>query len=302
MNAVQESIAFPSSGDTCRGLFLRPDSSGPPAPCVVAAHGFGGTIDAGLLPFAERFVAAGLGVLLFDYRHFGSSDGKPRQWLSIRRQLEDYGAALAHARSLPRVDPDRIALFGTSFSGGHVVRAAARDGRVAAVISQCPMMDGLAALGTLARYAGFGALTRITWHGLRDAARTLGGRAPHRVPIVGPPGSLAAMTSEDAEPGYRAIAPPGWRNEVCARIALSVPFYRPGRSAGRLTCPHLIQICLRDTVAPASAAEAAARRAGSRATVKRYDIGHFDLYLGDAFQQSVSDQVAFLQQTLRIPT
>ena len=115
-------------------------------PCVVLAHGFGGTVDSGLLPYAERFAAAGLDALAFDYRHFGASDGEPRQLLSIPRQLEDYAAAIAFARSLAGVDPERIVVWGSSYSGGHVVPVAVADGRVAAVIAQVPGMDGLATL------------------------------------------------------------------------------------------------------------------------------------------------------------
>ncbi len=115
-------------------------------PCVVLAHGFAGTVDSGLLPYAERFAAAGVDALAFDYRHFGSSEGEPRQLLSIPRQLEDYAAAIAFARSLEGVDPDRIVVWGSSYSGGHVVPVAVADGHVAAVISQVPGMDGRAAV------------------------------------------------------------------------------------------------------------------------------------------------------------
>ena len=52
------------------------------------------------------------------------------------------------------MDPERIVVWGTSFSGGHVVEAAVADGRVAAAIAQTPAMDGLAALLNVARYAG----------------------------------------------------------------------------------------------------------------------------------------------------
>ena len=98
-------------------------------PCVVLAHGFGGTVDSGLMPYAERFAAAGLDALAFDYRHFGASAGEPRQLVSVPRQLEDYAAAIAFARGLDGVDPDRIVVWGTSFSGGHVVEVAVADGR-----------------------------------------------------------------------------------------------------------------------------------------------------------------------------
>src|SRR6478736_7100503 len=119
-------VEFDSGGERIAAVHLAgeggafADSQGR-RPCVVLAHGFAGTVDSGLLPYTERFAAAGLDALAFDYRHFGESAGEPRQLLSIPRQLEDYAAAVAHARSLPGVDPERIVLWGTSFSGGHVV-------------------------------------------------------------------------------------------------------------------------------------------------------------------------------------
>ena len=62
----------------------------------------------------------------------------------MRRQLEDWRNAITYARQLDGVDPDRIVLWGTSFAGAHAIRTAARDPRVAAVISQCPFTNGFA--------------------------------------------------------------------------------------------------------------------------------------------------------------
>ena len=67
--------------------------------------------------FAERFAAAGLAALVFDYRHFGASEGEPRQLLDVKRQLTDWRSAVAYARGLAGVDGDRVAVWGTSFSG-----------------------------------------------------------------------------------------------------------------------------------------------------------------------------------------
>jgi uncharacterized protein len=302
MNQDMEPVRFFSRTDACCGWLRRPAAQNQvqegKAPCVILAHGFGGTMDAGLLPYAERFAEQGYYSLLFDYRHFGQSEGTPRQWVSIRRQLQDWTAAISYARSRAEIDPDRIVLWGSSFSGGHVVPVAVADGRVAGVVAQCPMMDGVAALGQLFRYAGAGHLFRLSVKGLQDRLCALLGMAPVMLPIVAPPGALAVMSTEDAEPGYRAIAPADWRNEVCARIVLSVGGYRPGRAAGKLPCPVLIQICDRDLVAPPAAAVAAARKAGTRATVKHYPIGHFDIYVGAAWERSVGDQGWFLTQVL----
>jgi fermentation-respiration switch protein FrsA (DUF1100 family) len=292
-------VEFRSDGVRCRATHLQgleEEYLGEDGlrPCVVLGHGFAGTVDSGLLPYAERFAAAGLDALAFDYRHFGASEGEPRQLLSIRRQHEDYAAAIAIARSLPGVDPERIVLWGSSFSGGHVVPVAVADGRVAAVIAQSPLMDGVAALRNVARYAGPAQLVRFTLAGLRDVVAMMRGRPPVPVAVVGPPGSVAVMSSADAEPGYRAIAGPSWRNEVAARIMLVAGAYRPGLQADRLPCPILVQIADRDSVAPVKAAQDAAWLATGRAEVRTYPIGHFDIYRGAPFERAVADQLHFL--------
>jgi len=299
-------ISFASGGVRCAGIHLPSEADTfadehARSPCVVLAHGFGGTVDSGLLPFAERFAAAGLHALAFDYRHFGLSDGEPRQLLSIPRQHEDYAAAIAFARSLDGVDPDRIVVWGSSYSGGHVVPVAVADGRVAAVIAQVPAMDGLQALLNVARYAGLGQLARFTLAGVRDVTASMSGRPPVMIATVGPPGGLSVMSTPDAEPGYRAIAGPSWRNEVAARIVLRAGSYRPGLQAGRLPCPMLVQIADHDSVAPVKAAQDAAWRAPGRAEVRTYPIGHFDIYSGPPFERAISDQLHFLGRHLGAP-
>ena len=294
-------VAFGSHGGTCRAWRYVPNddvaSLSVARPCVVMAHGLGATRDASLAPYAERFAAAGMHVLLFDYRHFGASDGEPRQLVSVHRQLQDYAAAIEFARALAGVDPARVAVWGTSFAGGHALVTAARQSGVAAAVCQCPMMDGLAAVRRILQYAGPGQLLRLTGHGLWDAVLAPFGRV-HYVPTVGPPGSLAVMSSPDADAGYRALGPPDFRCEIAARIALTVGLYRPVRYADRVRCPVLVQICEQDSVAPAAAAEAVVRRLGERGEVQRYPIGHFEPYTGAWFERSVGDQVDFLRRRL----
>jgi fermentation-respiration switch protein FrsA (DUF1100 family) len=261
------------------------------------AHGLGGTRDSGLLPFAEAFAGAGLEVLLFDYRCFGDSTGEPRQLASPPRHRQDYAAAVAFARTLDGVDPDRIVLWGTSWSGGHVVYAAAADPRIAAVISQNPDLDGVRTLGMIARYGGIKQLATVTAHGLLDGARALRGGEPHRIPTVGPPGTVGAMTSEESDPGYHAIAGPTWRNELTARAVLDESRNRAVTRARRVRCPLLIQVALADSVAAPSACPVAADRA-PRAELISYPIAHFDIYLGEARERAIADQLEFLDRSL----
>lgn len=259
------------------------------------AHGTSGVREQ-LKHYVPRFTAAGMHVLLFDYRHFGTSDGEPRQLLSVRRQLQGYAAALDFIRKVPGVDAERVGVWGSSLSGGHVVDVAVSDGRVAAVVAQAAAMDNLATVRRVVEYAGFGQLLKLTWLGMVDVARSVFGMSPRLVPAGGAPGELAMMTTPDTLPGLKGIEAPGWRNELCGRLSLTLALHRPGLKAGRLPCPILIAICDEDSLVVPAAAEAAARRAGNLATVKHYAMGHFDIYLGEWFERSVNDQVAFLQE------
>lgn len=267
-------------------------------PCVVMAHGFGATRDSGLLPFAERFAASGADVVIVDYRGFGASEGEPRQDVNHWHHREDYHATIARARALDGVDPERIVLWGSSYSGGHVLPVAARDGRIAAVISQGAAMDGLGAVAEIVRYAGVGQLLRLSVDALRDAVGPLVGAPPHTVAIKGPSGSRAAISSHDAEDGYGSIIGPGFRNEMRARGILGIPLNRPVTAAPRVHCPMLFVVAATDTIAPPSAVRAAARRAGGPAEVLEIDCGHFDIYTGEEFATSVAAQVAFLEKHL----
>src|SRR3954453_20578648 len=200
------------------------------------AHGLGAVRDQRLPAYAERFAAAGLGVLLFDRRHFGASAGEPRQPLDIGRQLADWRAAVAYARG----SFERVALFGSSFSGGHVL-VVGTDPGISAIVSQCPMTDGF--LATL-KVPPLTAL-KLTRAALQDQLGALAGRRPKLIPAAARPGELALMTSEDSLPGMTSLAGPDsmWRNAATARVGLRIPLYRPGRRAKDIAAPLLVCIC-----------------------------------------------------------
>jgi dienelactone hydrolase len=285
---------FASDRATCAAWLYVPDGDGP-FPAVVLAHGWTGVREQRLDAFAVRFAEAGLAAVVFDYRHFGASSGEPRQLLDIKRQLADWAAAVTFARSRAEIDSARIALWGTSFSGGHVIETAARDPQIAAVVAQAPFADGLRNLPSL----GVRLALRLTAAGLRDQIGAVLGRPPHMVASVGPPGSLAVMTTPDAEPGFRGIDPPGssWRNEAAARIALRVSTYRPGRHSDRIAGPILFAIAEDDAITPPAFARASAARA-RHSEVRTYPGGHFDVYVGAGFERAVADQVDFLSRHL----
>jgi uncharacterized protein len=288
---VGEQTSFRSGDARCAAWPYHPSGA---ASCVLMAHGFGAVREAALARYAEQLAGAGHAVLVFDYRHFGASGGEPRQLLLVGRELADWRAAVEHARRLEGVDPARIALRGSSLSGGHVIATAADDPRIAAFVAQAPHTDGLATL--LA--AGLGDLARLTVAGLRDLARAALGRPPWLIPIVGPPGSLAAMNSPDAEPGYRAMFElgVGWRNEVSARSAAEVGRCFPGRRARRVRCPLLARS--RPRTRSPRRGPPAGRRDGRRAASCGATRAGTSISTPASRSNVVSDQVEFLGRTL----
>jgi len=262
-------------------------------PCVVMAHGVGATRDCGLMPFAEGLASCGTDVLIFDYRHFAGSSGAPSHVVSPKAQIEDYQSAVRFARTIRGVDPERIVLWGVSLSAGHVLKVAAADKRIAAVISLTPAVDGLAALAQMLRPERAGILLRLLGLTAADALAAILGRSPVMAPIVARPGEAAALNSPGALEGMLAIAGPTWRNFIAARVFLQAPFYRPRTAASDISCPTLVQIAARDHTAPVEPVRKMA--AAMSATLCEYAGDHFDVYPGaPCFDAVLKDQRSFL--------
>lgn len=288
-------VTFDSDSDTCAAWLYLPDHVSNP-PVVILGHGLGATREMGLAAFAERFAQAGIAALAFTYRHFGDSTGQPRQLLSITRQLADWDAAIAHVKTRDDVDTSCIAVWGSSFGGGHAIIVAKRHPELRAAISQCPFTDGLASALALGPVESARLLPAVVGD-LLAAARS---KEPVRIALAGAPGSTALMTAPDALPGYRALVPEDhtFVNEVAARVAPTITWHRPGRAAKDVAIPILFCICDRDSVTPPERTRAYAHTA-PMGEVKTYDAGHFEIYSGDAFEVAVADQTDFLLRHLK---
>jgi dienelactone hydrolase len=286
---------FLSNGTRCAGWLYLPDNA-PSPPVVVMAHGIAAERTFGLPLFAERLADSELAVFLFDYRNFGDSDGSPRNLVSPRKHVSDWHAAISHVRGLSEVDGSRVALWGTSFAGGHVLVAAAKDHAVAAAVAQVPFVDSLA---SASMFSPLHVLKGLS-HGLRDVLRMVTFRSPHLIPVVADPGTFALMNTPDSRPGYLALVPEGstWRNECPARVLLTLLMYRPITHVRRIRCPVLIVCAERDSLIPARAIEKTARRI-SRAELVRLPVGHFEVYSGEVFEEVARIEMDFLCRELR---
>lgn len=260
--------------------------------------GFSCVRDQGLDTFAARLADAGFAALAFDYRHWGESGGEPRSLMDPARQREDWRAAIAHVRTLDKLDPARIAMWGYSLGTGHIQSLAADGVEVAAMVCVAPLLSGTR---SLLHIGGPGHMARLTAAGARDAARALRGAAPYRVPAVGLPGSLAVINSPDASAGFATITQPdsSWRNEACARVALAPP-YSLARKVRRIPCPSLYCVFEEDDVNPPELGRRAAERA-PRGELRVYPGGHFAPFSDATFDRVLADQVEFLHRHLGRP-
>lgn len=261
-------------------------------------HGFAAERSFRLPAFAERFAARGIAAYLFDYRNFGDSDGEPRNLVSPRRHIQDFNAAISHVRSMDVVDGSRLAVFGSSYGGAHVLVIAARDPGVSAVISQIPFIDGVSyLLHHTPKY-----FIQGVYHGIRDFINLATFRPRHLVPVIGDPGPFACLNTPEALPGYSAMIPEDskWRNEVPAWAGVTLAFYWwPALLASRIRCPVLMIGGETDTVVPYKAALRASRRIKNCKMVS-LPVGHFEAYLGDAFEKVEEIEGEFLEENLRV--
>jgi fermentation-respiration switch protein FrsA (DUF1100 family) len=287
---------FPS-GDTTCAAWHYPGTNGA---CVVMAGGTGVNKEPATDRFAARFQAAGFSVLAIDFRHLGASGGAPRQVVRVGEQRADLRCAIAHARTLPAVNPARVALWGFSLAGGHVFRVAAADAVLGAAIAQAPLADGPAAAPNALRHMTPGAALRLHVRATRDVVGRRLGRAPVLIPLAGPRGTVASLTTPDGAKGPRALNPdnayPDWEQTVAAGSALRLGFYRPGRAAARVRCPLLVVAYTDDRSALAAPALRAGRRAPRGEVVERPG-DHYAPFMED-FEHAVAFQLAFLTRQL----
>src|SRR5262249_9393508 len=151
---------------------------------------------------AIAFARAGFMAITFDYRGWGASDGRVilarprpardsknrvyqaevreiREVVDPIEQTTDLQNVVHWAAGEPGVDPSRIGLWGSSYSGGHVVYVAARDSRIKCLVAQVPALDS--------RWVGWGPQRAVT---TREATRMARGELGYPEPGAVVIGSL----------------------------------------------------------------------------------------------------------------
>lgn len=282
---------FNSNNCTLDARLYLPDT-GKKSPVIIMAHGFGARMDWGLHPFADTFANEGCAVLMFDYRGFGNSEGDVRRLVYHKHHTDDYHAAIKFAKTLPNVHNAKIILWGTSFSGGHVLTVASEDTSVAGVIAQVPFVDGIATAFNLPPKNILYGL----WYGSIDFIMSIFNAKPVTIPMVATPDTFAAMNTPECYEGYMNLVPPEARDEnwCPARVCLTLPLYRPIAKVDKIACPVCIIGARNDSLIPIKAVEKTANK------IKNVDFhvlscGHFDPYAGEMFEENIQIQKRFLK-------
>ena len=288
---TRRDIEFDAEGVTLRGWFYTADGPGGSAATVVMAHGFSAVKEMYLNDYAEIFAGAGLNALVYDNRNFGASDGEPRQEIDPWAQVRDYRHAITYATTLPEVDSDRIGVWGSSYSGGHVLVVAAVDRRVKAVVSQVPMVSGHDNVRALVR-ADFLAGFREMFDA--DRLARFQGQPPAMVPVVAEdPLAPSALPTADSWQWFTETGnsrAPSWRNECTLRSVEMFTEYEPVNYLPYISpTPLLMLPAIGDHLTPSELAIAAFDSAHEPKKLQILPGGHFDAYVkGASISQSAA--------------
>lgn len=276
---MRRDVSFVSKGQHCRGWLYLPDriSDSDKVPTIIMAHGFSGVKEQALPEVAERFAQAGFGVLLFDYRYFGSSDGEPRCQLFPLEMVEDYRNALTYASLDPNVNNARLAVWGTSFSGGLATYTGLVDRRVKAVVAQVPGIQNADTRSSL---------NPETWERVgkmliddRDARYRTG--VVNYLKVVAPEGEPCALPGTESYDAFMALEKlaPTWRNEITLESLEKIREFDPLSLIHRLhPTPLLIIAAEHDTIIPLELNKLAYEKASEPKKLIVHPIKHFDVY------------------------
>jgi fermentation-respiration switch protein FrsA (DUF1100 family) len=295
---MRQDVTFPSQGLNCTGWLYTPDDLGSDEerPAIVMAHGFSAVKEMYLSNFAEKFEEAGFVVLVFDYRYFGDSEGEPRGRLIPHEQHEDYRNAITWISQRPEVDASRIGVWGSSYSGGHVLHLAAFDRRIKAAVAQVPLVEGWANAQRLMRPDVFAEFIEAL---AQDRAQRYIEGSGASVPVVAPEGEPSALPTPESYEWFthtgQSIAL-NWRNEVSLESMEAFLEYNPAANIHLISPTPLLMIVARDdTLTPTDLAIAAYERALEPKSLVIMEGKHFDAYTEPGLSLSAPPAVEWFE-------
>ncbi|MBL0001988.1 MAG: alpha/beta hydrolase [Sphingomonadales bacterium] len=293
MDRAVADLAFESEATNIAAKLYRPKDKDR-APVVVMAHGFTAVMEH-LEPQARSLQAAGFAVLAFDHPCFGLSGGEPRGEVDPPRQLRAWRDAVSFVRTLDGLDGDRIGLWGSSFSGGHVIQAGALDPRVRCVVSQVPFVAGWDLI------AGWPDSENFIAQMIAERESRSAGQPPTMLTVCSTnPETPCAFPGEAAQRFFVQDHVTTWENAV----TLSSFEYTRGYEPGLWVPPAGTARLARDrrrtmtVVTPAPPVLEAFARAGEPKRLVHLPGGHFDVYERPGFDQAMAAAIDWYREHL----
>ncbi|TKA65820.1 hypothetical protein B0A49_06245 [Cryomyces minteri] len=299
----REDIEFQTSDHvTLRGWFYKPSDSSDKLPCLVMSHGFSALKEMDLNTFAEYFTSKlALSCLVYDNRGFGTSDtlsGQPRHEILPPVQCSDISDAITYAQSRADVLENKIGIWGSSYSGGHVLWVGAVDRRVKAVLSQVPCVSGWDNFHRLIRPDFIPGLNTMFQE---DRLGRAAGKTAQTLPVVDEdPLKPSALPTADSYEFFSAWGKKSnWKNEVTVKSIEAFREYDPSFHIHHISpTPLLMTVAENDVLTPTDLALKAYARAIEPKELQILPGGHFDGYSGSNFETNAGRQAAFLKKTL----
>lgn len=291
-----EPLYVKSGQDVIAADFYQPKNIDQPA-VILMAHGLAGLRHFKLVQYAKRFVQAGYAVVLFDYRYWGGSTGRPRELVSIKAQLQDWRTMIAHVAERKSINPRKMILWGTSLSGGYVLDLAAELNTVQAVIAQVPFVDG----AELAKHYPFSLLPKMLKESSQDYMGAKMGLPPRRLPVADSE-NLSYLPYAEAHLGYQTLvhADYYWSGEIPAREFFKLLRYRPIQNVRKINIPVLFIAAKHDSLIPIESSREAATNIAPFVQYHEWDMKHFDLYDQHWFEKNIATQLEFLHQHIGV--
>lgn len=287
----RHAVKFQCADTECAAWLYLPKSASQQSPvaAVAMAPGIGSLKEMGLIPYAERFAEAGIATLLFDFRHWGESGGLPREQAIPQQQIDDYRHALTYLSMRADVDEKRLGLWGSSFSGGHVLQVAALDERVKALVSQTPPTD----LHGIVRSRG----TAESQNGLftnfaKERKRFAESNEAQYIPIAAMGKANGAFMDDDTflwQEEMKKQHAPHFRNRISLGSLEAIYEYAPLLWIPRISPkPLLMILASEDKIVSPDSIWLAFKQAGEPKKLLELNTGHYGVYSGENLDKAAS--------------
>ncbi len=289
----RQDIEFYSEGKLIKGHYYLPPNTdgGSPIPGMVLCHGFAGFKELLLPNFANHFAQNGLGVLVFDYRGFGESEGEAGK-LSPTLQIQDIKNAITFMEAQKEIDPNNIHLWGTSFGGANAVMVASQDNRVKSLIVQLTFASG--------RRVITGEMNRDELEKLEATLKKIETKLVLQnknmlVPIA------KVLTDAQSLEFYQE------KKDIFPQLNIKIPFltlketmgHNPEEQLSKLKQPILICAAEKDSVNPLSESQILFEKSPEPKELFIVpNASHYEVYEGPLFNELFSKQISWLKKYL----